>query len=50
MPIIEETSIVELNWSDLVDSAEIDLNITVPSQEVAGNKESTVYFTASLGE
>ena len=50
IPITDETSIVELNWSDLVDSAEIDLNITVPSQEVAGNKESTVYFTASLGE
>jgi len=50
MPLTAETSIVELNWSDEIDSVEIDLNVTVPSQEIAGYKESTVYFTASLGE
>jgi len=41
---------VSVNWSDSMDSFEIDLNVTVPPQEVAGNKESTVYFIASLGE
>jgi len=50
MPASESVSIVELNWSDEIDSVEVDLNITVPTQEVAGYKESTVYFTASLGE
>ncbi|MCK4553039.1 LamG domain-containing protein [Candidatus Pacearchaeota archaeon] len=50
IPATEATSIVELNWSNSMDIAEIDLNVTVPSQEVAGDKSSTVYFIASLGE
>lgn len=41
---------VELNWSDSKDSFEVDLNVTVPDQEVAGSKASTVYFVSSLGE
>ena len=43
-------AIVSFNWSDTMDSAEIDLNVTVPPEEGAGDRESTVYFTASLGE
>ncbi len=50
IPTAEATSIVELNWSSSMDIAEIDLNVTVPSQEAAGDKSSTVYFIASLGE
>ena len=50
VPSDDEMSIAKLNWSDAKDVAEIDLNISVPSQEGAGDKSSTVYFTASLGE
>jgi len=45
-----QLAIVELNWSNVTDSAEIDLKIVVPSQESAGDRESNVYITASLGE
>jgi len=45
-----QTAIVSFNWTDNVDIAEIDLNVTVPPEEGHGDKESTVYFTASLGE
>ena len=50
MPNTTQIAIVGFNWSDSTDSAEIDLNITVPPDEVGGDKESTVYFTGSLGE
>jgi hypothetical protein len=48
--VTPQTAIVSFNWTNTVDSAEIDLNVTVPPEEGHGNKESTVYFTASLGE
>ncbi|MDP4012945.1 MAG: LamG domain-containing protein, partial [Candidatus Nanoarchaeia archaeon] len=34
------------NWSDSNDTLEVDINITVPSNEGAGNKTSIVTFTA----
>jgi len=42
--------IVELNYSDASDTAEIDINISVPSNEGSGVRNSIVTFTASLGE
>ena len=42
--------IVEINWSDTTDSAEIDFLVTVPNQEPPGNKSSVIYFTGSLAE
>ena len=42
--------IVEFNFSDATDSAEVEVNITVPPSEPVGDKSSTLYFTASLGE
>jgi len=51
MPITgQHIAIVELNWSEETDSAEVDLLVTVPSEEPAGNKQSTIYFTGSLAE
>jgi len=50
--VLNNTQIVmvELNWSDATDSAEMDLLVTVPPQESAGDKSSTLHFTADLGE
>jgi len=42
--------IVELNYSDASDTAEIDINITVPNNEGSGVRNSIVTFTSSLGE
>jgi len=39
------TSIIEFNYSDDRDSAEIDINLTVPPDEPPGNKESNIIFT-----
>jgi hypothetical protein len=50
VPADNEMCIAKLNWSDASDVVEIDLNISVSSQEMAGDKSSTLYFTASLGE
>jgi uncharacterized delta-60 repeat protein len=51
MPITTtELAIVELDWDDANDIAEADLYVLVPTSEGAGTKETTVYFTASLGE
>ena len=38
--------IVDLNWSDFNDTAEIDLNVTTPDDEPAGTKSSNVTFEA----
>jgi len=43
-------SITELNYSDATDSAETDINITVPSNEGSGVRSSVVTFTSSLAE
>jgi len=45
-----ELAIAELNYSDSTDSVEIDINITVPFDEPADVRSSTVTFTASLAE
>ncbi|MBU2052741.1 MAG: hypothetical protein KJ721_00700 [Nanoarchaeota archaeon] len=50
VPNTTQLAIAEFNWSDATDSAEIDLLVTAPAAEGAGDKSSTVYFTASLGE
>jgi len=50
VPNSTQIVVVELKWSDANDSAEMDLLVTVPSQEPAGNKFSTLHFTAELGE
>jgi len=43
-------AIAELNYPDATDTAEIDLNITVPPSEAAGKKGATIIFTAELAE
>ncbi|MGK0209147.1 MAG: hypothetical protein ACI83O_000413, partial [Patescibacteria group bacterium] len=45
IPIIDS-----LNYSDATDTAEIDINITVPSNESFGTKNSTVTLSLSLAE
>ena len=50
VPSSTQVVMVELNWSDANDLAEMDLLVTVPSQEPAGDKSSTLHFTAELGE
>ena len=50
VPNSTQLAMVELNWSDATDSAEIDLLVSVPPQELAGDKSSTLHFTAKLGE
>jgi hypothetical protein len=42
--------IAELNYSDATDTAEVDINITVPSNEGSGVRNSVVTFTGSLAE
>ena len=39
------TGIYWFNYSDDRDSAEIDINITVPADEPSGDKTSTILFT-----
>ena len=43
-------AISELNYSDDNDSAEVDINITVPAGEDSGTKSSTIVFLAELAE
>ncbi len=43
-------AIARLNYTNATDTAEIDINVTVPLQEAAGARNSTVTFTGSLGE
>ncbi|MFH1787751.1 MAG: hypothetical protein ABH811_03100, partial [archaeon] len=45
-----EMVIVNFNWSDETDSAEVDILVTVPSEEGSGDRESTLGFKAELGE
>ena len=40
----------QLNYTDVTDSAEIDINITVPSSEDPGIKSSSIVFLAELSE
>ncbi|MBI2044668.1 right-handed parallel beta-helix repeat-containing protein, partial [Candidatus Pacearchaeota archaeon] len=44
-------AIVHFNWTDATDSAEININVTVPGGiEGAGSRNSYIYFTASFDE
>ncbi len=43
-------AIVQFNYSDSSDEAEIDINLTVPSTEGSGVRNSTVVVTAELAE
>ncbi|MBI2451570.1 right-handed parallel beta-helix repeat-containing protein [Candidatus Pacearchaeota archaeon] len=43
-------AIAELNYTDATNTAEIDINITVPPNEGSGVRSSTITFTAELGE
>ncbi len=45
VPEANTTLISRFNYTDATDSAEIDLQVTVPSGEGAGNKWSTLQFT-----
>ncbi|MDP3733935.1 MAG: hypothetical protein Q8R37_01785, partial [Nanoarchaeota archaeon] len=48
MPAVNTSyHVVELNWRNINDEAEIDINITVPTDEPSGSKSSTVTFSAS---
>ncbi|MEK6933565.1 MAG: LamG-like jellyroll fold domain-containing protein, partial [Nanoarchaeota archaeon] len=49
-PAVTLLSIIELNYTDASDTALIDLLVEDPASEPAGQKLSTVTFTASLGE
>jgi len=40
----------DLNYTNATDTAEVDINVTVPPNEGAGVRSSTVTFTASLAE
>ena len=42
---VNYTSIKQLNYSDSSDSAQVELNITVPPNEATGKKNSTILFT-----
>ncbi|MSS74271.1 LamG domain-containing protein [Candidatus Pacearchaeota archaeon] len=50
LPLISSNFISSLNFTDVTDSAEIDINITVPSGEGPGLKTSTVTFTFTFAE
>ena len=50
MPANTEIMIVQLNWSDVTDSAEIDILVEVPTDEGSGDRSSSVVFTGALGE
>ena len=38
-------SLIDLNYTDITDSTEIDINVTVPATEGPGVKTSTITFT-----
>ena len=50
MPANTEMIIVQLNWSDTNDTAEVDILVEVPIDEGSGDRSSNVVFTAELGE
>jgi hypothetical protein len=45
VPTSNNTVISYLNYTDATDSAEIEILVTVPSQEPAGTKSSRIVFT-----
>ena len=50
IPSSPQIAIVRFNWSDAIDTAEVDILVTVPPTEGSGNKGAVVYFESSLGE
>ena len=50
MPNTSQIAIVEINWNDSIDSAEVDLLVTVPAGEGSGDRSSMIYLTSSLAE
>ncbi|MGV8142812.1 MAG: hypothetical protein ACP5NS_04235 [Candidatus Pacearchaeota archaeon] len=50
VPLSEFVCLVELNYTDSKDSAEIDINVTVPIDESYGPRGSVLTFVGSLGE
>jgi parallel beta-helix repeat protein len=50
MPSAAVVAIDSLKYEDSTDSAEIDILATVPTDELAGSKSSTVYFEAAIAE
>ena len=44
MPVVDMTAIIGLNHTDITDSCQIDISITVPSNEGPANRTSTVIF------
>ncbi|HLC73855.1 MAG TPA: LamG domain-containing protein [Candidatus Nanoarchaeia archaeon] len=50
VPIANNISIHLLNWTNATDIAEVDLNVTVPTNEGGGNRTASVLFTATLAE
>ena len=47
--VTPEVGVVQLNYSDATDSANIDIYVQVPSGEPSGAKSSLMTFVASLG-
>jgi hypothetical protein len=50
LPATSSIAIVEFNWNEETDSAEVDVLVTVPPTEGAGDKSSIIYFESELGE
>ncbi|RLI52634.1 MAG: hypothetical protein DRO87_12885, partial [Candidatus Thorarchaeota archaeon] len=51
MPIVSQLlSLADFNWLDATDSAEVDLEVTVPGDESSGDKDTTVYLESEFNE
>ncbi|HLC58562.1 MAG TPA: hypothetical protein VJI68_01760, partial [Candidatus Nanoarchaeia archaeon] len=50
VPIANNISIHLLNWTNATDIVEVDLNVTVPTNEGGGNRTASILFTATLAE
>jgi len=50
MPAVSTLFLVELNYTNATDIAEIDINVTVPPDEGSDVRSSVVTFTSSLAE
>ena len=50
MPSSATLCIALLNYTDATDSVEVDINVTVPSDEPPGLHNTTVTLTGSLAE
>ena len=50
VPIVNVTAIDQLNFTNSTDIARIEINVTVPSAEPAGDRSSNLSFTAVIAE